>query len=214
MLTGTSAWMNHARCNGMSSEVFYPIADDAQALAMADKVCEECPVQVVCAAHALTHGERYGFWGGLSEDDRRAIWSAIHRGLSVMPFSMRGRARSTVERTFGEAGLALITAPDVSVRMEALRNLYIGARKRAADGPASTGVQADSNRQRRHRHNTTVDPERSPAMGDARATHRNASITGDPMTSLGPHTHTAPVESVHRVRATRRGLVAVVEVCT
>lgn len=158
MLTGTSAWMNHARCNGMSSEVFYPIVDDARALAVADKVCEECPVQVVCAAHALTHRERYGFWGGLSEDDRRAIWSGIHGGLSVMPFSMRVRARSTVERAFGEAGLPLVTARGVSVRIEALRNLYIGAKRRATDGPTIGGVQTGSNRQRRHRRNAGTAP--------------------------------------------------------
>lgn len=144
MLTGTSVWMNYARCNGMSSEIFYPIGDDAQAVAVADKVCEECPVQVVCASHALIHSERYGFWGRLSEDDRRAIWSAIRGGQSATPKSMRGRVRSTVERTFGEAGLPLITARDVSVRVQALRSLYMGARLRAPGCSVVGAVQAGS----------------------------------------------------------------------
>ncbi len=142
MLTGTSAWMNDALCKGLSSEVFYPVGDDAQALAVADKVCEGCPVQVVCAAHALIYRELYGFWGGLSEDDRRAIWSAIQGGMSVVPLSMRRRARSTVERTFGKAGLRLITSRDVAVRVQALRSIYMGARKRAAGGRVSGGLRA------------------------------------------------------------------------
>ncbi|HEY2174393.1 MAG TPA: WhiB family transcriptional regulator [Mycobacteriales bacterium] len=153
--------MNHARCNGMSSEIFYPVGDDAQALAIAGKVCEECPVQVVCAAHALTHGEQYGFWGGLSENDRRAIWSAIRGGTSVTPWSMRGRARTTVERTFGEAGLPLLTARDASLRVQALRSLYVGARTRAAGGQVIGGVRVGSKRQPRHRRNTSGVPAAS-----------------------------------------------------
>jgi WhiB family redox-sensing transcriptional regulator len=44
---------------------------DADALA----VCATCPVTVACRAHALTVREPYGVWGGLSEDDREAIYA-------------------------------------------------------------------------------------------------------------------------------------------
>ena len=44
---------------------------DADALA----VCATCPVMMACRAHALTVREPYGVWGGLSENDRGAIYA-------------------------------------------------------------------------------------------------------------------------------------------
>ena len=40
----------------------------------AKSVCARCPVVAQCAAHALTVREPYGVWGGLSEDEREAIY--------------------------------------------------------------------------------------------------------------------------------------------
>ena len=40
----------------------------------AKAVCARCPVIARCALHALAVREPYGVWGGLSEDEREAIY--------------------------------------------------------------------------------------------------------------------------------------------
>lgn len=40
----------------------------------AKTICAGCPVRQECARHALKVREPYGVWGGLSEDDREAIY--------------------------------------------------------------------------------------------------------------------------------------------
>ncbi len=44
----------------------------------AKAVCAICPVLEPCRAHALVHRELYGVWGGLTEQERAAIWAAIN----------------------------------------------------------------------------------------------------------------------------------------
>ena len=36
----------------------------------AKAVCRACPVQAACLEYALTNGERFGVWGGLSPNER------------------------------------------------------------------------------------------------------------------------------------------------
>jgi WhiB family redox-sensing transcriptional regulator len=42
-------------------------------------VCQACPVQRDCLAHALAAPERYGIWGGLTEQERRDIRRGLRR---------------------------------------------------------------------------------------------------------------------------------------
>ncbi|MDU5073367.1 MAG: WhiB family transcriptional regulator, partial [Cutibacterium avidum] len=37
------------------------------------KVCARCEVRAECLAWALEAGQDHGVWGGMSEDERRAI---------------------------------------------------------------------------------------------------------------------------------------------
>jgi len=37
-------------------------------------VCRACPVMMLCRQSALEQKERHGTWGGLSEDEREAIF--------------------------------------------------------------------------------------------------------------------------------------------
>ena len=67
----TPAWHGLAACRGLSSEVFFPQADEAVATAKA--VCGECPVEAACLEHALTVREKEGIWGGATEHERRSI---------------------------------------------------------------------------------------------------------------------------------------------
>jgi len=41
----------------------------------AKAVCATCPVLQQCAAHALAVREPYGVWGGMSEEDREAVYN-------------------------------------------------------------------------------------------------------------------------------------------
>ena len=40
----------------------------------AKSVCASCPVIAQCAAHALAVREPYGVWGGMTEEEREAIY--------------------------------------------------------------------------------------------------------------------------------------------
>jgi len=40
----------------------------------AKSICASCPVITQCAAHALTVREPYGVWGGMTEEEREAIY--------------------------------------------------------------------------------------------------------------------------------------------
>jgi len=53
-----------------------PVGNTGPALAQieeAKKICERCSVKEPCLAWALESGQDAGVWGGLSEDERRAM---------------------------------------------------------------------------------------------------------------------------------------------
>jgi len=57
-------------------ELFYPVGTSGPALlqiAEAKRLCRRCPKIDRCLTQALTAGEDYGIWGGMSEDERRAL---------------------------------------------------------------------------------------------------------------------------------------------
>ena len=47
-------------------------------------VCGTCPVLRECRSHALAVREPYGVWGGLSEDDREAVYATSARALAAV----------------------------------------------------------------------------------------------------------------------------------
>ena len=78
-------WQLSARCRDMDPAVFFhPDGERGRARKerqqFARAVCADCPVMSQCRAHALKFPERFGTWGGLSEDERCT--------------SLRGRARA------------------------------------------------------------------------------------------------------------------------
>jgi WhiB family redox-sensing transcriptional regulator len=69
-------WRKRAACKDEDPELFFPIGDVGPALPQIDEakaVCRRCPVVDECLNWALTMGEDDGVWGGMSEDERRAI---------------------------------------------------------------------------------------------------------------------------------------------
>ena len=58
------------------SDTFFPIGNTGPALIQIDEakaVCRRCPVVDECLRWALESGQDAGVWGGLSEDERRAL---------------------------------------------------------------------------------------------------------------------------------------------
>lgn len=69
-------WRHRAICRDEDPELFFPIGNTGPALRQiedAKSVCRRCPVTEECLTWALTSGQDSGVWGGLSEDERRAL---------------------------------------------------------------------------------------------------------------------------------------------
>lgn len=69
-------WRHRAICRDEDPELFFPIGNTGPALRQiedAKSVCRRCPVTDECLNWALTSGQDSGVWGGLSEDERRAL---------------------------------------------------------------------------------------------------------------------------------------------
>jgi WhiB family redox-sensing transcriptional regulator len=69
-------WRDHAACLDQDPELFFSIADsDASAhqTQEAKAVCSRCEVAQTCLRWALETRQETGVWGGLSEDERRAL---------------------------------------------------------------------------------------------------------------------------------------------
>lgn len=69
-------WQSKGACRGEDPELFFPIGNTGPAMLQteeAKQVCRRCDVREKCLDWALEHGQDYGVWGGLSEDERRAL---------------------------------------------------------------------------------------------------------------------------------------------
>jgi Transcription factor WhiB. len=69
-------WRDHAACLGEDPELFFPDGNTGPALLQleaAKAVCRRCEVVEACLRFAIESGQDAGVWGGLSEDERRAL---------------------------------------------------------------------------------------------------------------------------------------------
>jgi WhiB family redox-sensing transcriptional regulator len=69
-------WRHTAVCRDEDPELFFPVGNSGPALAQiadAKLVCNRCPVVTECLTWALESGQDAGVWGGMSEDERRAL---------------------------------------------------------------------------------------------------------------------------------------------
>ncbi|GIU96811.1 MAG: hypothetical protein KatS3mg013_0614 [Actinomycetota bacterium] len=64
-------WQDRAACFGVDPNVFFPVSEEDAAPALA--FCAVCRIREECLAWALRNGERYGVWGGLTEQQRRRL---------------------------------------------------------------------------------------------------------------------------------------------
>ena len=69
-------WRHRALCRDEDPELFFPIGNTGPAivqLEQAKAVCRRCPVTDECLSWALESGQDAGIWGGMGEDERRAL---------------------------------------------------------------------------------------------------------------------------------------------
>ncbi|MFE6270460.1 WhiB family transcriptional regulator [Streptomyces goshikiensis] len=69
-------WRARSVCKDEDPDLFFPIGNTGPALLQIEEakaVCRRCPVMETCLRWALESGEESGVWGGLSEDERRAM---------------------------------------------------------------------------------------------------------------------------------------------
>lgn len=64
-------WVESEACSRVDPELFFP--EKGGGVREARKICAECPVRIECLAYAIAHDERFGFWGGTSERERRRL---------------------------------------------------------------------------------------------------------------------------------------------
>jgi WhiB family redox-sensing transcriptional regulator len=75
-------WVHRARCKDEDPELFFPVGTTGPAAAQIDEakaICMQCEVRVQCLEWALTTGQDAGVWGGMSEEERRALRRARRR---------------------------------------------------------------------------------------------------------------------------------------
>jgi WhiB family transcriptional regulator, redox-sensing transcriptional regulator len=69
-------WRDRSACLDEDPELFFPIGNTGPAILQieeAKQVCRRCEVREQCLQWALEAGQDHGVWGGLSEDERRAL---------------------------------------------------------------------------------------------------------------------------------------------
>lgn len=69
-------WRGLAACRDETPDLFFPMGNSGPAqlqTAQAKAVCNRCPVRDACLNWALTTRQDAGVWGGMSEEERRAL---------------------------------------------------------------------------------------------------------------------------------------------
>ena len=69
-------WRNRAACLDEDPELFFPIGNTGPALLQIEEakaVCRRCEVVDICLKWAVEFSHDAGVFGGLSEDQRRAL---------------------------------------------------------------------------------------------------------------------------------------------
>jgi WhiB family transcriptional regulator, redox-sensing transcriptional regulator len=75
-------WVHLARCKDEDPELFFPVGTTGPAaaqIATAKTICMQCEVRTECLEWAMLTCQDAGVWGGLSEEERRALRRARRR---------------------------------------------------------------------------------------------------------------------------------------
>ncbi|MEI5519374.1 WhiB family transcriptional regulator [Streptomyces brasiliscabiei] len=61
-------WQERALCAQTGADFFFP--EPGSSVREAKRICGMCEMRTACLDYALSHDERFGVWGGLSEKER------------------------------------------------------------------------------------------------------------------------------------------------
>ena len=107
-------WRDRAACLDCDTDLFFPIGTTGPAVERineAKAVCARCPVSAACLLWAVEVGVEDGIWGGLTEDERRAMKRSQR--------NQRRRARSHPTPT--PVRVALVATPSHQKQMDLRR---------------------------------------------------------------------------------------------
>jgi len=72
------SWPEERNCKGASTQEFFPERNITPPIHLLEK-CDQCVCASKCAEYAIDNDEIFGYWGGLSRQDRARV--IIARGL-------------------------------------------------------------------------------------------------------------------------------------
>jgi WhiB family transcriptional regulator, redox-sensing transcriptional regulator len=83
-------WRNRSACFGVNPELFFPDGSTGRALLQIEEakaVCRQCEVIETCLKWAMESGQDAGVWGGLSEEEHRALKrrTRVRRAICATP---------------------------------------------------------------------------------------------------------------------------------
>ncbi|MGK5632451.1 WhiB family transcriptional regulator [Streptomyces sp. URMC 123] len=73
-IDSTPDWRENALCAQTGADFFFPEAGGSTQ--EAKRLCGACEGRAACLEYALANDERFGVWGGLSENERRHLRAA------------------------------------------------------------------------------------------------------------------------------------------
>lgn len=75
-------WRLSAGCQYTDPDLFH--SEDPGQTWHAKRVCASCPVREECLEYALSAGEKWGVWGGLSERQRQRLFAVRRRAAKEL----------------------------------------------------------------------------------------------------------------------------------
>lgn len=119
------AWQHNAACVNEPTGSFFPTtaAEEAATQGRVAELCGPCPVRAQCLDYSLAMPEKYGYWGGLGEEERaEERRRRIRRGDLAAPKPKKtGRSTVKVKRPSGpRSKLPRVDATGTRRRLQAL----------------------------------------------------------------------------------------------
>lgn len=70
-------WMSAAACANVAPDLWFPVNPEHSGPAI--RICAVCPVVAACREYAIESGQRWGTWGGLTQQQLREAFTRAHR---------------------------------------------------------------------------------------------------------------------------------------
>lgn len=102
-------WASRGDCRDSDPEAWF---DNVKNYPMLREICASCPVLELCREYAVIH-EEYGFWGGLTERQRRKIRRGKDLNEVFLPALKAGRVHEVnlIDRDTYKEALQMTKGP-------------------------------------------------------------------------------------------------------